>query len=244
MDYTTQKNTMRKKAFLVILAVAILGLVPLNNQLIFGYGSDGRSDGGSSSPIPSCNGTRPGKPTLFQPGHSLLSKATGVGEVRLNWLRTQNASSYGVGVGLTPGNYIYGSPNVGDTTNFTVRFLTPGKIYYFAVRANNGCTPGPWSQEWSFTTGGGSLSSNFQGNNNTGNQLRNNSGSFLPVVTPTRSQRFFGTTPQPTNTNISQPTTTPQAGGLPVYTPPLPSPTPQPGFFQGIWKGFVGIFGQ
>jgi hypothetical protein len=49
--------------------------------------------------------------------------------------------------GTTPGNYIYGAPNVGGVTSFTVNLLSVGTTYYFQVAGVNDCMPGPWSNE-------------------------------------------------------------------------------------------------
>lgn len=233
----THKSALIK---LGLLSLVVLGvyLIPQNSQFVYGYGeSDGRSDGRSSSPTPQCNGARPNAPIVYEPGNALLPRATGVGEVRLNWLRTQNASGYGVGIGLTPGNYIYGSPNIGDTTNFTVRFLTPGRRYYFAVRANNGCTPGPWSREWLYVIGGGS--------GNTGGTTFTQTRATQPL--PIQNTRLVSPTPVQRVTQTVLPTRVPtaiptvrQQTALPTQTPVAPQTNQGGGFFDFFTKLFGG----
>lgn len=49
---------------------------------------------------------------------------------------TQDAESY---------NYTFKQGRVGAALEYTINDLTPGSLYYFKIRANNGCAPGPWS---------------------------------------------------------------------------------------------------
>ena len=128
-------------------------------DLIAGFwatGSGGGSGGGtvlgagvSSAP---CSDPAPGSaPTL-------VSAISGANSVTLNWTAATNPVSYYlVAYGTSPGVYTYGNPNVGGsgTTSYTVNNLSGGTTYYFVVRAGNGCTPGPFSNELSATPGGG-----------------------------------------------------------------------------------------
>ena len=65
------------------------------------------------------------------------------------------ATYYLVAYGNKSGEIKYGNPNVGgrDTVRYTVRGLSTG-IYYFRVRAGNGCTPGDFSNELASSFGG------------------------------------------------------------------------------------------
>jgi len=121
-------------------------LLPDNFQIAFGYGTVS---------TPTCDKEAPAQVVLYEPGHYLLPKATGVGEVRLNWLKADRATKYTLGFGVQPGIYIYGLPDVGDTDHFTVQHLNPGTKYYFAVRGVNDCKPGAWSREWATVVGRG-----------------------------------------------------------------------------------------
>ena len=58
--------------------------------------------------------------------------------------------------GTKSGNYIYGAQDMGVNSRsqmtYLVRSLSPNTIYYFKVRAGNGCATGPWSNEISAKT--------------------------------------------------------------------------------------------
>lgn len=76
--------------------------------------------------------------------------------ITLTWtLATNPVTYYLLSYGISPGNYIYGVPNVGGqgATSFTVGGLTTGKKYYFVVRPGNGCTPGTFSNELAAVAG-------------------------------------------------------------------------------------------
>ncbi len=102
--------------------------------------------------IAGCSDSPPGStPQLI----SAIAK--GSNQIVLNWTSAINpVSHYLLSYGFTSGQYIYGNPNVGGqgTTSYTVGSLSPGKKYYFVVKAVNGCTPGNFSNEV-FTTAGG-----------------------------------------------------------------------------------------
>lgn len=160
-------NRFLKKIGIRIFLITLSGLgilfVPLNSDFVYGYGSSSpvTSSTGSSSVLandttatPHCGRSQPKAPVLYQPGHALLPRTDEAGKIRLNWLKVDGANKYTIAYGLSSGNYIYGLPDVGDTDNFTVEYLSPGVKYFFAVRANNDCMPGPWSQEWSAIVNG------------------------------------------------------------------------------------------
>jgi len=98
---------------------------------------------------PTCNDTAPGSaPKLIS------AAAISTSQITLKWEEAADPVTYYlVSYGTSPGNYIYGNPNVGGdgTTSYTVGSLAAGKKYYFAVRAGNGCTPGAFSSELSAT---------------------------------------------------------------------------------------------
>ncbi len=225
------------KISLLTLALIAIVLIPGNTQLVFGYGSgggggagdgrsDGRSDGRGGGGSTTCGNEQPAKVVLYQPNHALLPRATGPNQIRLNWIKTAKATKYTVAFGVSSGNYIYGLPDVGDTDNFTVNYLTPGRTYYFAVRGVNGCMPGPWSMEWAARAGGGSVA------------LLANAGAKSPnVVTPPN----MPTVPSnaginPENATVQQPPTQMPQQVVPVQ----PTPAPQIGFFQRIWNRIFG----
>lgn len=200
---------MKKALFrgsLIVFVFALLVLIPLNSNFTFGYGTVS---------TPTCNNEKPGQPVLYEPNHPLLPRATGAGEVRLNWLKAARANKYTVGFGTSPGNYIYGANDIADTDNFTVRFLTPGTRYYFAVKGVNECKPGDWSREWSAVVGRSGGTTAFVPTRSTGRNI-------VPTVTLRR---------QGTGGNV-----------VPTVVVPTgePTPTPRPGFFQRILNFFLG----
>ena len=107
---------------------------------------------GSTPTAPSCNDSKPGSaPTL-------LSSVGGLNSVALTWSEALDPVSYYlITYGTTPGAQMFGNPNIGGkgTTSFTVNNLSGGTIYYFKVRAGNGCAPGEFSNELSQTPSGG-----------------------------------------------------------------------------------------
>lgn len=220
------KKTLVKVSILGFALLAI-ALIPGNSKFVFGYGSP--TFAGSSTEPPVCDKEKPAQVVLYEPNHPLLPKAVNAYDVRLNWLKADKANKYTLAFGLSSGNYIYGLPNVGNTDHFTVGSLTPGQKYYFVVRGVNECMPGLWSREWAVRIGGG-----------TGGVFTNLNTNSPRVITP---PNIPSTLPRAGTPPRNLPVTSiPQAGGIP-FTPPLPTPTPQQGFFQGVWHGFLGIFG-
>lgn len=203
------------KVGLVIFAFALLIIVPLNLNLTFGYGTVS---------TPTCDKEKPSQVVLYEPNHPLLPKATGAGEVRLNWLKAERANKYTVGFGLSAGNYVYGATNIADTNNYTVSHLNPGTRYYFVVKGVNDCMPGDWSREWSAVAGGrGALT--YTGS--TG-------GYVVPSVVPSIVLRRQGVGGNVIPTEII-PTAVEQ------NLPPLePTPTPKLNFFQRILNFLFG----
>ncbi len=142
----------------------------------------------SSTPTPTglvsyCSDATPGVP--------VITAATPLGnnQISLTWTDTNDPVSYYLlSYGNSSGNYIYGAPNIGSqgVTTYTVSNLAKNTTYYFAIKAENGCMSGSYSNEISTTTGGGSLS-----------QTSSSTTIQTAVSTPT---------PEPTNS----PTTIPQ----------------------------------
>lgn len=100
----------------------------------------GGDDGGGSSNDPSapqCNDADPGVPV------NLRVTALGGGKVRLDWEAAPGPhNTYAIAYGPSIGTYLYGDPNVGNVTTYTVSALTPGGKYCFYVQAQNGCRGG------------------------------------------------------------------------------------------------------
>jgi LPXTG-site transpeptidase (sortase) family protein len=111
------------------------------------------NNGGGSQPGPYvCNDTDPGAPTNLQ------AFALGGGKVKLTWNNAPGPhTSYAVAYGPSIGNYLYGDPNVGNVTTYTVLALNPGGKYCFYVQAQNGCKGGVPSNVVCSNQGAGSL---------------------------------------------------------------------------------------
>jgi fibronectin type 3 domain-containing protein len=85
-----------------------------------------------------------------QPKDSIRSKGVGrhqlsaekgekPGEVKLTWNHAfNNVDNYNIVYGIEPGKFQYGALNIGKTTSFTVRNLTPGQNYFFALVPTKG----------------------------------------------------------------------------------------------------------
>lgn len=116
------------------------------NNPCFGIGGDDSQTQGitSASSISTvCTAPAPNAPVL-------LSATPGTNSVTLNWSEPSSPLTYYlIAYGISPGNYLYGNPNVGGpgTTSYTVNLLSANQQYCFVVRAGNDCMPGSFSNE-------------------------------------------------------------------------------------------------
>lgn len=121
---------------------------------------DGGGTAGETGGTGGCTDQAPaGAPTL-------LSATASLNSVTLVWSEASDPVSYYlIAYGQSPGKYLYGNPSVGGkgTTSFTIANLSGGIPYYFVVRAGNGCTPGPFSNELSAVPLGGFIMGIAQG---------------------------------------------------------------------------------
>lgn len=100
----------------------------------------------SSSP-PTCTDPKPATPIG-------LSVTSALGSANLSWTPiSPPLTSYLIAYGPTSDNILYGNPNIGLSTNYTVAGLTPGAAYCFYVRSQNGCMPGDASEIVCINTG-------------------------------------------------------------------------------------------
>lgn len=213
------------KAFLIFLVVVGVGLVPGNSKLLFGYGD---TSGQFHQDV--CENETPLKVVLYEPNHPALPKTSVKGEVILNWLKlTANADKYTIAYGVQPGNYIYGLPDVGNVSSFTVGYLNPGTRYYFVVRGVNGCMPGPWSKEWSAVAPGGG-GTGFMPASPAGGSLDNG-------TVPTPSYKPLSGSPRPTVSPLPKTGGPSTDGGMPAGETP-----PQMSFWQKLGNWFSGLF--
>jgi hypothetical protein len=118
------------------------------------YGWSPQVDFSNQGP-PKCTDAKPDKaPILLQPNHPVLPKKPKKGEVVLYWHRVPGATGNNVYYGLSKKNYIFSAPDIGDTDNFTIRYL-PNRLFYFAVQAKRGCAASALSNEWAARPAGG-----------------------------------------------------------------------------------------
>jgi len=93
---------------------------------------------GDKPSAPVCNSAKPTTPILT----SVVRSGT---TAKLTWTAAERATQYTIAYGLKPGEWIYGVPNTGNVTNYTIGSLQPGVKYYFSVIAVNNCMPGDGS---------------------------------------------------------------------------------------------------
>jgi len=108
-------------------------------------------------PTPS-EGSACGQAAPAVPANFTVQSGPGRGEVTLKWNKVANATHYAVSYGSGPGNYQYGSPDIGDTNQFVVTGLVPGRQYYFVVTAVNGCASSGYTNIIATTAGYGTIS--------------------------------------------------------------------------------------
>ena len=139
------KNKAKSISIIAILFVAVISVFARDVKAE-PYGWSPQTDF-SNQGAPSCSDSKPDKePILLQPNHPVLPKKPKKGEVVLYWHKVPGATGYNIYYGLSPKNYIFSAPNIGDTNNFTVGYL-PNKVFYFAVQAKKGCAAGALSKE-------------------------------------------------------------------------------------------------
>lgn len=102
----------------------------------------------SPTPVQTCNATAPGSTPELK-----SAEPADTNKITLTWSAVSPVSYYLISYGLTSGKYIYGNPNVGNVTSYTVGGLAKNAKYYFVVKAVNGCAPGNFSNELSASTG-------------------------------------------------------------------------------------------
>lgn len=94
--------------------------------------------------------SRPSAPSSVQ-----AQTGPGAGQVTLYWTPAGNADYYAITYGLASGGYIYGSPNIGNNSQYTVSGLAPGRVYYFVLTSvSNVCGSSGYSEEAQSRAGG------------------------------------------------------------------------------------------
>ena len=111
--------------------------------------NNGSSNGGSVS-APSCDNEAPKSAPKI-----ISAVTTGANEITLTWEKAEDpVTHYVISYGLVKGTPLFGNPNVGNVTSYTVKGLSGNIIYYFQVRAGNDCQPGKYSEETAVKVGG------------------------------------------------------------------------------------------
>jgi hypothetical protein len=100
----------------------------------------------SSAGAPTCNDSTPGTkaPWLY------AATPESTTSIRLRFVKGDGPfDRYALEYGTSPGNYIFAADNISgkNSESYVVRSLVPHMIYYFRIRAGNGCATGPWSNE-------------------------------------------------------------------------------------------------
>jgi hypothetical protein len=75
------------------------------------------------------------------------------GQITLTWLQNPLANNFDIVYGSAPGQWFYGAQDVGNIGSYTVSYLNPGQVYYFAILPQNGSTPLPWTATVATTAG-------------------------------------------------------------------------------------------
>ena len=169
---------------------------------------------------PLCTAEKPAKAWLYR------VKSLGKGQYQLFWDKADRATSWTIGFGTQPGKYIYGMNSFGNdqSRNLIVNTYS-NKKFYFVVKANNGCMPGEWSNEWGAGTVVG--------------------GTYVPKTTIATTTTTTTTTTTPAVTTIAPKRTT-TAAPTQITTrgtaPITPVVTPAPVVKKGFWEWLTGLF--
>ena len=198
------------------------------------------SSGGSASPsAPSCTSEKPASaPDLFQ----INAQAT---SVTLYFSPSSgHRDRYFVSYGTTAGSEQYGAEFMNSNNGViatTVQNLQPKTIYYFKVRAGNGCQPGDWSNSLAVKTGQRMPTYKWT--------------SLSRIVTTNVAQRVKQSSVQQVQLDTSTSSPTPETMKFAVpqnSATPAPSATEQtpitpaasPSLLQRVSHFFTGLFGK
>ena len=118
----------------------------------------GGDDGGSPPGPYICTDAKPGTPS------NLTASCVSSTEVKLNWTAASDPhTSYVLAYGPSIGDYRFGSPDMGNGTEYTVKSLTPNTQYCFYIHAQNNCMPGDKSNVVCISCGSSTRTSNILG---------------------------------------------------------------------------------
>lgn len=216
-------KAMKLRFLLVLLVVVAFSVTPVK-AVEYGTGTDPVKPWEG---LPVCNDPKPKAPVLYEPNNPVLQKAKNPGEIRLQWTKVPGASGYNVYFGLSSRNYIFSAADLGDTDNYTVKFLG-NRTYYFAVQTKSGCARGPLSNEWAARPGGGGA-------------VIVTTSAFIPVQRGTANETTVENNPQIEEQGQ------PQAPKLVPSAPIVPASKTAPqsgGFFQSFFSFFGRLFAR
>jgi hypothetical protein len=220
-------NYMIMKVIVAIILISAISLFSTSFALAY------NTPGPAGAPI--CTSEKPSKAWLYR------VKTLGNGQYQLFWDKADRVTSWTIAFGVQPGKYIYGLANFGNdqSRNLIVNTFS-NKTFYFVIKANNGCMPGDWSNEWK-----------------TGPIITSSSAVYQPPSTPA-DQTVLPVIPSPppvkdistdkitpvygrTLNDVTTPVVsrTPAAGEEGDSTLPVATPTPAPG---GFWNWLKGLF--
>jgi hypothetical protein len=112
--------------------------------------SNNSNSSSNSNSAPSCGGSKPSAPSIFQ---IWATKNTAV----MHFIPSQGQQdsytiSYGPYNDAGTYNVTFSYSDKSGAIPYAINALNSGTIYYFKVRANNGCMPGSWSNTLSLRT--------------------------------------------------------------------------------------------
>lgn len=191
-----------------------------------------------------CQTNMPAAPT------GVTAVATATNKIELRWTPKPNVTHYGIVYGVSASQYLYGAPNVGNVSVFTVQGLSPNSTYYFAVYSGNDCGSSGYSSQVSAKT--------FASSGGIGGAPVATPAPGKPLATPSPALGFQPIPPTDPTTYIASDNPflaqRPKSTILPVpgvSIPPDYAPTgqaknslltPLGGIFLIISAVFVGIF--
>ena len=108
------------------------------------------SSNSNSNSSPTCTGTPPSTPSIFQ----IWATKT---QATMHFVPSQGQQdtytiSYGPYSGADMYNVTFNYSDKSGAIPYAINALNPATVYYFKVRGNNGCVPGPWSNILSLRT--------------------------------------------------------------------------------------------
>lgn len=139
----TMKTALKKICLFAVILTGLSILFLTLSGTVLGYGeAKHESPSNAAKTAEVCDALAPGKPWLYK------AKSIGKGVVELYWDKVDRATSWTVAYGPKSGKHPWGIVNFGNSESRSVKIThLPNGTFYFVVRANNNCMPGPFSNE-------------------------------------------------------------------------------------------------